>query len=425
MRNCDDSRVESDNRDMFEQIPIGTLFSNVLSELRGQAERTRAGARSLCEATWDYQRAVWLFASAHQHGVARAGRDIAEVESRAVEKLEAASREFTKDYDWPTDLRNAFESEIRKINLETANVKVFSMTGQYDDMEQSAKEVEKACERIRTAARPHTLGFWRRVKELHTVTPAEIGLSFSDTERRWWKTWRGQSILLIVTGVIVGLAVWGVTRHHKKPTPSTAVAQPKTQPETQTAQPEVKPKEIPSPNQAHQQGVREKKSRIEQHGAGSGAVQGGVVQGPCSIVQNGGNLNQANVNCGPPPEPPANVSLCVAPARLVAEQGKKVVQQIITIITDRKVDAPRYGFKFSGPILPTTSVSSPDMATNSGQALHEGNTLFIYQLNQPWYPGLRLNLQVRSASGVELAQEQGLYKETFSRKEEGCNSGLE
>jgi hypothetical protein len=409
---------------MFEQIPIGTLFSNVLSELRGQAERTRAAARSLCEATCDYQRAVWLFASVHQHGVARAARDIAEVERRAVEKMDAASREFTKDYDWPTDLRNAVESEIRKINLETANVKVFSMTGQYDDMERSAQEVENACERIRTAARPHTLGFWPRVKELRTVSPNEVGLSYRATEKRRWETWWGQSIILIITGVIAGLIIWAVTRHYDKPTPSTAIAQPKTQPETQPAQTEVKQKEIPSLNQAHQQGVREK-GRIEKHGEGGGAVQGGIVQGPCSIFQNGGNRNQANVNCGPPPDPPANVSLCLASAKFIAEKGKQIVQQIITITTDRKVDAPRYGFKFSGPVLPTTNVSSPDMATNSADQLNDGNTVFVYQLNQPWYPGLRLNLQVHSASGVELLQEQGLYKETFSRKEGGCNSGLE
>jgi len=148
------------------QIPFGTLFSNLLSVLRGQAERTRAAARSLSEATRDYQHAVWLFASVHQYGVARAARDIAETEGKALEKIEAASREFAKDYDWPADVRAVFEKESRTINRELMNVKAFSMTGQLDDMENSAQEIENACERIRAAARPHTLGFWRRVQEL-------------------------------------------------------------------------------------------------------------------------------------------------------------------------------------------------------------------------------------------------------------------
>ena len=121
-----------------------------------------------------------------------------------------------------------------------------------------------------------------------------------DSEKGWWETWWGQSILLIITGVIVGLAVWGVTRHYDKPTPSDAVAQPTTQPEPQAAQPEAKAKEIPSPNQAHQQGVRKQKVKIEQHGEGSGAVGGNISQGPCSNLQIGGSNTQASIeNCTP------------------------------------------------------------------------------------------------------------------------------
>jgi hypothetical protein len=40
--------------------------------------------------------------------------------------------------------------------------------------------------------------------------------------------------------------------------------------------------------------------KIEQHGAGSGAVGGNITTGPCSSVQVGGNSNQASVNCVPP-----------------------------------------------------------------------------------------------------------------------------
>lgn len=152
---------------MVWQIPFGTLFSNLLSQLRGQAERTRDAARSLSEATWEYQRAVWLFASVHtQYGVARAASDVAEEERRALDRMDAASREFTKDYDWPDDLLKVFKEEIRRINVQTANLAAFSMTGEHDDMQRSAQEIQEACERIRAAARPHTFGLWRRLKEL-------------------------------------------------------------------------------------------------------------------------------------------------------------------------------------------------------------------------------------------------------------------
>ncbi len=154
-------------------IPFGTLFSSLLSGLRGQADRTRAAARLLSEATRDYQHGVWLFASVHQYGVARPVRDIAEVEGQALEKIEAASREFARDYDWPDDLRSVFDKEIGTINGELLNVKSFSMTGQFDDMERSAQEIQDACERIRTAARPHTLGLWRRVRELRKTKHAK------------------------------------------------------------------------------------------------------------------------------------------------------------------------------------------------------------------------------------------------------------
>ena len=59
-----------------------------------------------------------------------------------------------------------FEKEIPTINREFMNLKAFSMTGQLGEMENSAQEIENACERIRAAARPHTLGFWRRLQEL-------------------------------------------------------------------------------------------------------------------------------------------------------------------------------------------------------------------------------------------------------------------
>jgi len=35
--------------------------------------------------------------------------------------------------------------------------------------------------------------------------------------KSWWEMWWGQSLILIATGVIVGLIVWSVTRRYEKP----------------------------------------------------------------------------------------------------------------------------------------------------------------------------------------------------------------
>jgi len=73
--------------------------------------------------------------------------------------MENASREFTKDYDWPDELVRVFNNEMRQISLQTMNWKAFALNGQYRNVEQSAQGIQDACERIREAARPYTLGF--------------------------------------------------------------------------------------------------------------------------------------------------------------------------------------------------------------------------------------------------------------------------
>ena len=39
-----------------------------------------------------------------------------------------------------------------------------------------------------------------------------------ERKRGWWETWWGQAVMLIVTGVIAGLILWGVARHYEKKT---------------------------------------------------------------------------------------------------------------------------------------------------------------------------------------------------------------
>ena len=79
--------------------------------------------------------------------------------------MEAAYRRFTQDYDWPTKLSAVVKKEVRNIDRETMNLKVFAMTGQGDAMEKAAQEIQAACERIREAAKPYAYRFWRRLRE--------------------------------------------------------------------------------------------------------------------------------------------------------------------------------------------------------------------------------------------------------------------
>jgi hypothetical protein len=119
------------------------------------------------------------------------------------------------------------------------------------------------------------------------------------SEKRWWETWWGQSVILIATGVIAILIAWEVTRHYDKPTPPTTVV-PTKQPEPQAMQPQAKPEESVTTNQAPHRGANTQKDRIDQHGTGNGAVGGNITTGPCSNVLVGGNGNQASVNCDTP-----------------------------------------------------------------------------------------------------------------------------
>jgi pyrimidine deaminase RibD-like protein len=145
------SEVEEMNREFIraqkqKQTPTKTN--------EGTDHAATIAARLLSDATWDLQKATWSFYALHtQHGVARAARDIADEEKRILEKVDAAFRVFTQDYDIPTDLSAVAKSEVENMNIALVNLKAFSMTGQGTEMEIAATQVQDACERIRIAAR--------------------------------------------------------------------------------------------------------------------------------------------------------------------------------------------------------------------------------------------------------------------------------
>jgi pyrimidine deaminase RibD-like protein len=114
-------------------------------------------SRRLTDATWALQKAAWSFFSLHtQFGVARAPRDVEEEERRILEKLDAALTVFLQNYDFPSDLSTVVQSELGNINIALVNLKAFSMTGQVGSMENAAIQIQDACERVRTAAKPYT-----------------------------------------------------------------------------------------------------------------------------------------------------------------------------------------------------------------------------------------------------------------------------
>ena len=113
-------------------------------------------ARALTDATQDIQKGAWsLYALHAQHGAARSARDIADEEKRILQKMDAAFKVFAQDYDLPPDLSAAAKDELGRINIALVNLKAFSMTGQQAEMEIAATQVQDACERIRSAARPY------------------------------------------------------------------------------------------------------------------------------------------------------------------------------------------------------------------------------------------------------------------------------
>lgn len=148
-----------------------------------------------------------------------------------------------------------------------------------------------------------------------------------------------------------------------------------------------------------------------------------ITQGPGSALsfnQQGGVTAGTIINPGPPPP---TIRICISDPQIVdATTGE--MKQIFTLTTSSEVSGPTYGFDFSGEILKNSSASSPDMAMN----IKEGVTTptgFAFQLNQIWYPGERINLEIHSIGSVILKSPVSkLPNATFVGHIGGCNSGL-
>jgi hypothetical protein len=203
------------------------------------------------------------------------------------------------------------------------------------------------------------------------VTPADV------SPKRWWEIWWGQSIILVVTGVIAGLIIWAVTRQYDKPTPSSTVAQPTIPSEPQAAQSEAKAQENSQLESAHQQGGTKKKGKIAtQHGAGSGAVGGNISQGPCSNLQIGGSNNQATANCGP-----MNRSLT---AQQMAALGHLTIPSSVKLLiaTSDDSDSQTYAYEVYSAIDPRKEFSIYSVGYGRVPPLPHGVFVCVYDKAQ-------------------------------------------
>jgi hypothetical protein len=105
----------------------------------------------------------------------------------------------------------------------------------------------------------------------------------------WYKTEWGKFLIGIASALIIALVTERLIKKSETPTTPIVVNQTQTQtvqPAPQTAQPESKPQENTQPKPT---------VKIEQHGAGSGAVGGNLSVASGGIAQVGGVGNQATI----------------------------------------------------------------------------------------------------------------------------------
>lgn len=141
---------------------------------------------------------------------------------------------------------------------------------------------------------------------------------------------------------------------------------------------------------------------------------------PNGIAISGGNVNNPTVNnYGPPTPPPAVIHICESKS---TPDNTGAIYQVFTLITDSKVEAPRYDLWFDGVLPKGTSASSPDMAVNIREG--QSDSRYGFQILQTWYPGQRINVEVYSATPIQLIKESGEHGESFVLSSSGCGSGL-
>ena len=164
------TELEELNRDFIRERE--TQLRGTPSDQREQSSTLSAqteAARRLSDAARDLQKAAWSCVELHsRYGVAQAVRDLVAEEQKILDKIEASSEIFERDYDLPADL-----AQVAKDELANVNISLNRLTSEQDleTMKIAAEQVQDSCNRVREAAKPYAYlnadaGDTRRVEKL-------------------------------------------------------------------------------------------------------------------------------------------------------------------------------------------------------------------------------------------------------------------
>lgn len=233
-------------------------------------------------------------------------------------------------------------------------------------------------------------------------------------KKEWWETWWGQAILLIVTGVIVGLVVWGVTRHYDKPI---AIIPATNLPEVPAGRTEAKTQETAKPLAQPQRGPSKKIAAPSNRAApqdNSVHVEDGSKieqqsSGDCSPnIVGGANT----VNCGPPSlrlEYSFRTLLDGEQGGFVFDPAKCTVRSHMRIVPNQIVPPPiRVALDFDFPVSEIATTIEGVGATMGGGPF----TVGTHAVSSPISPGIGphnpLIIEVCSAVPIKLTGEPHL-----------------
>jgi hypothetical protein len=224
-----------------------------------------------------------------------------------------------------------------------------------------------------------------------------------------WKTWTGAASALLFAWI----CLWGYStlnvayRDHQR----LSAAADKTCPKTQEEKKE-------NPTAGHAGGPALKiNNQIRQNGNGNsanpGTITGPVHIDPCSVLQNGGSGNQANVECPPPLKITASVQAVVQTGN-----PEKPYASIFTISTNIPAQIGDFRFTCTGPVVSANidRISEYEISTgNIGPDPADPNTL-VYQVKpEPLNPNHFVTVRIFSKAPLQvISGKAGDYPITFT-----------
>jgi pyrimidine deaminase RibD-like protein len=140
---------EREHRDSSGSAPDERNASQGLVPIPPQTE----AARKLSDATRDLEKAAWSYVELRsRYGVAQAVRDVVDEEKKILEKIEAATQVFERDYDLPSDLARVAKDELANINISLHRL---TSGHDLDTMKIAAEQIQDSCNRVRESAKQY------------------------------------------------------------------------------------------------------------------------------------------------------------------------------------------------------------------------------------------------------------------------------